>query len=63
MARKHQTALTLVRTYDAISLENLRVANLIGNQQVAKSLLDAGRAALRTILTPQPAGQASEWCW
>ncbi|HEX8035247.1 MAG TPA: transposase [Ktedonobacterales bacterium] len=46
----HKTALALVREYDTIYLEDLRVANLVRNQHLAKSISDAGWAQFRTIL-------------
>jgi putative transposase len=46
----HKTALALVRQYDTIYLEDLRVANLVQNPQLAKSISDAGWAQFRTIL-------------
>jgi putative transposase len=38
----HETALTLLRQYDTISLEDLQVANLVRNHSLAKSISDAG---------------------
>jgi putative transposase len=46
----HKTALTLVRHYDTISLEDLQAANLVRNTRLAKSISDAGWAQFRTIL-------------
>ena len=46
----HKTALKLLRQYDAIYLEDLRVANLVRNRHLSKSISDAGWAAFRTIL-------------
>jgi putative transposase len=46
----HKTALLLVRQYDTIYLEDLRVANLVRNAHLAKSISDAGWAQFRTIL-------------
>jgi putative transposase len=46
----HKTALTLLRDYDTLYLEDLRVANLVRNRHLAKSISDAGWAQFRTIL-------------
>ena len=46
----HKTALKLLRDYDTIYLEELRVANLVRNRHLAKSISDAGWAQFRTIL-------------
>jgi putative transposase len=46
----HKTALTLLRTYDTIYLEDLRVANMVRNRHLTKSISDAGWGAFRTIL-------------
>jgi putative transposase len=46
----HQAALALLHTYDTIYLEDLRVANLVRNPHLAKSISDAGWGAFRTIL-------------
>ena len=46
----HKTALLLLRQYDVIYLEDLRVANLLQNSHLAKSISDAGWGQVRPIL-------------
>ena len=46
----HNAALNLLRHDDVIYLEDLRVANLVRNRHLAKSISDAGWAQFRTIL-------------
>src|SRR5262249_24331793 len=47
----HQTALALVRTYEIVYSEDLRVPNLVRNRHLAKSISDAGWYQFRTTLT------------
>jgi putative transposase len=46
----HKTALALLKTYDTIYLEDLRVANMVRNRHLAKSIDDASWYSFRTIL-------------
>jgi putative transposase len=47
----HKTALALVRQYDVISYEDLRVRNMVQNHHLAKRISDVGWRAFLTILT------------
>ncbi len=51
----HKTALALLRQYDVIYLEDLRVAHLVRNRPLAKGIADAGWAQFRTILAGKAA--------
>ena len=46
----HKTALRLVRHYDVVYYDDLRVANLLRNHHLATSINDAGWGQFRTIL-------------
>src|SRR5262249_17490229 len=46
----HKTALWLVRAYDVLYLEDLRVANFVRNRRPSQSSSDAGGAAFGTTL-------------
>jgi putative transposase len=51
----HKTALALVRQYDVLYVEDLRVANLVRNRHLSKSISDAGWGQFRTILEAKAA--------
>jgi putative transposase len=51
----HKTALALLKAHDTIYLEELRVANLVQNRHLAKSIHDAGWAQFRAILDAKAA--------
>src|SRR5262249_12086156 len=46
----HQTALALVRQYDVLDGEDLRVANMVRNRHISKSISAAGWGQFRTPL-------------
>jgi putative transposase len=56
----HTTALSLLRTYDVIYLEDLQVRHRVRNHHLAKSISDAGWYQFRTILTSK-AAYAGKW--
>jgi putative transposase len=49
------SALDLLRQYDTIYLEDLRVANMVRNHHLAKSISDAAWQQLRTIVEAKAA--------
>jgi putative transposase len=56
----HKAALALVRQYDTIYHEDLRVANLVKNHHLAKSISDAGWSGFLTILSFKAASAGRE---
>jgi putative transposase len=51
----HKTALALLQAHDTIYLEELRVANVVRNRYLAKSISDVGWAQFRAILNAKAA--------
>jgi putative transposase len=56
----HKTALQLVRQYDTIYHEDLRVANMVRNRHLAKSISDAGWSAFLACLSFKAASAGRE---
>jgi putative transposase len=47
----HKLSTTLVRQYDGIALEDLRIRNMVRNKHLSKSILDSGWSTFRQFLT------------
>ncbi|HEV2457333.1 MAG TPA: transposase [Ktedonobacterales bacterium] len=56
----HKTALNLVRANDVIYHEEVRVANLVRNHHLAKSIADAGWSAFLTLLACKAASAGKQ---
>ena len=56
----HKLSAELVRQYDALALEDLRVRNMVRNTRLSKRILDSGWSAFRDYLTykAESAGRA-----
>jgi putative transposase len=47
----HKLTTELVRAYDGIALEDLRIANMVRNPHLSKSILDSGWSLFKQLLT------------
>jgi putative transposase len=47
----HKISRALINTYDAIAIEDLRVANMARNRHLSKSIMDSGWSMFRDMLT------------
>lgn len=56
----HKLSIDLVRTFDRIALEDLRVRNMVRNRHLSKSILDSGWATFRQYLTYKAASAGRE---
>jgi putative transposase len=56
----HKLSYTLVQNYDLIAVENLRIANMVRNKHLSKSILDAGWGVFRDLLTSKAASAGRE---
>jgi putative transposase len=56
----HKLSYTLVQHYDLIAVENLRIANMVRNRHLSKSILDAGWGVFRELLTSKAASAGRE---
>ncbi len=56
----HKLSTSLVRQYDGIALEELRVTNMVRNKHLSKSILDSGWSMFRQYLTYKAANAGRE---
>jgi putative transposase len=56
----HKLSADLVRRYDNIAMEDLRVSNMVRNTRLSKSILDSGWSMFRQYLTDKAASAGRE---
>ena len=56
-----EEALAVLRRYDTLSLEDVRVAKLVRNRHLAKSISDAGWAQFHSIRWPSSRRNAARF--
>jgi putative transposase len=56
----HKLSTELVQQYDGIALEDLRIANMVRNRHLSKSILDSGWSMFRQFLTYKAASAGRE---
>jgi len=56
----HKLSFTLVKDYDVIGVENLKISNMVRNKHLSKSILDAGWGLFTVLLTSKAARAGRE---